>query len=150
MLTVITVKLREPNRNSLIGEEFLIMKSGKQFPHKQLTYDIIGIAMEVHTELGHGFAERVYENSLAYLLASENFIVKQQTELPVFFRGKQVGSYKTDLIVNDKVILELKAIQRISNIERAQTLNYLKATNIGLALIINFGRSRLEHERLVF
>lgn len=121
----------------------------KSILHKDLSYEIVGHAIQVRKELGFGFLEKVYENALMILLSENGIEAKQQQELKVRFRGREVGKYKPDILVEDKIILELKSLDKISNIERAQALNYLKATGMKLAIILNFGKDRLEQERLV-
>jgi len=105
--------------------------------------------MQLHTELGHGFLEKVYENSLMILLEENGLRAVQQHPIAVKYHGRIVGDYIADIIVDDTVIIELKALEKISEIHKAQTLNYLKATNYRLALLINFGKWKLEYTRLV-
>ena len=116
---------------------------------KDLSYKIVGLAMQVHTELGFGFLERVYENSLMILFEENGINAAQQVPIVVPFHGRIVGEYVADIVVEDSIILELKALDRIAEIHKAQTLNYLKATDFRLALLINFGKYRMEYERLV-
>jgi GxxExxY protein len=117
--------------------------------YKVLSYKIIGLAMQVHTELGYGFLEKVYENSLMILLRENGVQSEAQVPVKVIFHGQIVGDYIADILVEDSIILELKAQEKISEAHKAQTLNYLKATGLKLAILINFGRKRLESERLV-
>lgn len=117
--------------------------------HKELSYKIVGLAMQAHTELGFGFLEKVYENALMVLFAENGLNAVQQVPILVPFHGKIVGEYVADIVVEDSVIIELKAQDRIAEIHKAQTLNYLKATNYRLALLIYFGKYKLENERLV-
>jgi GxxExxY protein len=117
--------------------------------HKDLSYKIVGLAMQLHSELGYGFLEKVYENALMVLFEENGIRAVQQSPIKVEFHGKIVGDYIADLIVEDAIIIELKALDKISEIHKAQTLNYLKATNYRLALLINFGKWRLEYHRLV-
>ena len=121
----------------------------EDFLYKDLTFKIIGIAMEVHRELGFGFLEKVYENALMIAFRLAGIKVVQQAAIKVYYRGEIVGEYVADILVEDKVILELKSQDKITDVHRAQTLNYLKATNLKVALILNFGKRSLEHERLV-
>ena len=106
--------------------------------------------MEVHRKLGYGFLEKVYENSLMVLLNRDGIPAIQQAPINVRFEGESVGNYIADVLVDDKIILELKCVETIANIHRAQVLNYLKATNKQLAIILNFAKEKLEYERLVF
>lgn len=118
--------------------------------HKDLSYKIVGLAMQLHSELGFGFLEKVYENALMVLFEENGIRAVQQFPIAVSFHGKIVGDYIADLIVENTIIVELKALEKISEIHKAQTLNYLKATNYQLALLLNFGKWRLEYQRLVF
>jgi GxxExxY protein len=107
--------------------------------HSELTGKILGAFFKVHQELGYGFSEKVYENSLVILLNEIGLKVEPQVDLHVYFRGQKVGTYKADLIVNDVVLLELKAAEKIVEDHAAQLLNYLKATDIEVGLVLNFG-----------
>ncbi len=118
--------------------------------HADLTEVIIGCAYDVHNDLGCGFLEKVYENALAYLLRQSGYEVEQQKKILVRFRKVVVGDYQADLIVESKVLIELKAASGIDPEHVAQCLNYLKATGIPVALILNFGKPKLEFKRLVF
>lgn len=117
--------------------------------HSDLSYKIIGLAMQVHRELGYGFLEKVYENAMMVALAENEIPAHQQYPIKVQFHGQTVGDYFADILVDSFVILELKARDRIVAADRAQTLNYLKATNYRLALLFNFGKQSLEYERFV-
>ncbi len=125
------------------------MDTNKEILHKDLSYKIIGLAMQVHRELGFGFLEKVYENSMMVLFRRENITAKQQAPVSVSFEGEIVGDYYADILIEDKIILELKAIEKITDAHKAQALNYLKSTGLKLAIIINFGKQRLEYERIV-
>ena len=118
--------------------------------YKDLSYSIVGLAIQVQKELGFGFLEKVYENALMVLLRESSIKAKQQVPIKVRFHGAIVGDYIADILVDNKIILELKAQERISRLHRVQTLNYLKATGMRLAILLNFGKDRLEHERLVY
>ncbi len=121
----------------------------KKILYKELSYKIIGLAMKVHNQLGYGFLEKVYENSLMILLKREGIKVEQQVPIKVYFEGKIVGDYGADILVENKIILELKSIESIIDVHRAQVLNYLTATEFHLAIILNFGKEKLEFERFV-
>ena len=107
--------------------------------HSELTGKILGAFFQVHKELGYGFSERVYENALAMSLIEMGLKVDQQVHLYVFYHGRVVGEYIADMVINDTVLLELKATQKIIEDHAAQLLNYLKATNIEVGLVLNFG-----------
>ena len=115
------------------------------------TYAVIGAAMTVHSELGSGFLEAVYQDALEKELQYQNIPFKREVKLPVYYRGEQLNSYyQADFICFDSVIVELKALQKLSSTEEAQVINYLKASNLHRALLINFGSRSLQHKRLVF
>ena len=111
------------------------------FKHQDITEKIIGAAYNVHNNLGSGFLEKVYQNSLAIELQSLDFLFDMEKPIKVHYRGEIVGNYIADIIVDDKVILEIKAIKELSSIHEVQLVNYLKATGIEVGLLINFGKS---------
>ncbi|MCF7807367.1 MAG: GxxExxY protein [Candidatus Marinimicrobia bacterium] len=117
--------------------------------HQQLSDKLIELAIEVQKELGVGFLERVYENSLVVALQDETISVDQQKHLNVYFRGRNVGIYVADLVVDDKIIVEIKAVESLSKAHYAQAINYLQATDVEVAYVINFGKIPLQFKRLV-
>lgn len=106
-----------------------------------LTELIIGCAFEVHRELGSGFLEKVYENALGLELQRKGIEVQQQRPISVSYKGDVVGEFVAALAVNNKVIVELKAVDKINDVHEIQLKNYLKATGFEVGLLINFGRS---------
>ncbi len=118
--------------------------------YKGLSYEIVGLAIQVRKELGYGFLEKVYENALMVLLEENGIKAEQQVPIKVNFHGRIIGNYIADILVEDSIILELKTIDKITKYEMAQTLNYLKATGLKLALILNFSKEGLFHERLIY
>ena len=110
-----------------------------QGKHSGLTRQIIGLFYEVYNELGYGFNERVYENAMVIKLEKNAFSVTQQAPVKVYFEGQVVGEYVVDLMVNGLVLLELKAARKLIGDHEAQLLNYLKATEIEVGLVLNFG-----------
>ncbi len=123
--------------------------NSKNIIYKELSYKIVGLAMEVHSKLGYGFLEKVYENALMVLLEKNEIPAQQQAPVRVYFEGKAVGDYYADILVDNKIILELKAVDKIVDVHRAQVLNYLTATKLRLAIILNFAKKSFEYERLV-
>lgn len=105
--------------------------------------------MEVLNELGHGLHEKPYENAILIELTSRERSVQQQQSFAVFYKGRQVGEYVPDLIVDDSVVVDAKVIDRIGDHERGQMLNYLRITKRHIGLILNFKRAKLEWERVV-
>jgi GxxExxY protein len=116
---------------------------------KAETEKIIGFAFEVLNEVGHGLNEKIYENSLTVLFKLNNITFDQQRRFSVFFRGVEVGEFIPDLIVFGSVIVDTKVIDRITDHERGQMLNYLRITKLRVGLILNFKNARLEFERVV-
>ncbi len=116
---------------------------------KELSYDIVGLAMEVHKKLGYGFLEKIYENAMMVLLEREKISARQQVAIPVYFEEKVIGDYFADIVVDNKIILEIKAATSITNTHHAQLLNYLTATKMQLGIILNFGKKKLEYDRFV-
>jgi len=119
------------------------------FKHRELTEKIIGVFYEVYNELGHGFLESVYEEAMAVALPQAGLKVERQVPLRVTFRGVVVGDFRADLLVESAVLLELKASRDIDPAHEAQLLNYLRATEIEVGLLLNFG-PKPQFKRLVF
>jgi len=111
----------------------------KDLLHSDLTDKIIAAAYDVHNQLGFGFSEKVYENAMVIKLTSKGLRTAQQTSINVFFEGKLVGEYFTDILVEDTVIVELKAVAELAKAHEAQLIHYLKATGKRVGLLINFG-----------
>ncbi len=123
--------------------------SDKELIYKDLSYRIVGLAMKVHGELGSGFLEKVYENAMMALFRKEGIEAEQQKPIDVIFENEIVGSYFADILIENKVIVELKTVENITDIHKAQVLNYLKATGLKLAIILNFHSQSLEYKRIV-
>jgi len=117
--------------------------------HGLITDQILGAFYDVYNELGHGFLESVYHRSLALALKAKGLKVCSRVVIPVWFRGQRVGHFEADLMVEDCVLLELKAARMLDSSHRAQLMNYLKATEIEVGLLLNFGE-RPEFKRLIF
>ena len=121
---------------------------GQQDPR---TYAIIGVAMEVHRQLGHGFLEPVYQEAMAIELGLVGIPFQKEVELPVVYKGQKLKTfYKADFLCFESVIVELKALSELSSVHEAQVLNYLKATGLSIGLLLNLGAPRLEFRRLIF
>jgi GxxExxY protein len=110
------------------------------FKHKQITDKIIKAFYKVYNALGYGFLEKVYENALFIELIEMELSVEQQKPIKVSYYGKAVGEYFADLVVNNQIIVELKTAENLSDAHVAQLLNYLKATEIEVGLLLNFGQ----------
>jgi GxxExxY protein len=115
------------------------------------TYAIIGAAMEVHSTLGNGFLEAVYQQALALELRQRNIPFVREAEIQVYYKNQRLPvGYRADFVCFDSVIIELKAIGTLGNNESAQLLNYLKATGFERGLLLNFGTPQLQHKRMIF
>ncbi|HQU36527.1 MAG TPA: GxxExxY protein [Anaerolineales bacterium] len=114
-----------------------------------LTYKLIGLAMEIHNEIGHGFKEEVYENAFEVKLNHAGIEPFRQYEIHVDFEGERVATFYLDSFPNQQVVVEIKAFShQLTNDELAQVINYLKATGAPVGLLFNFGRRRLEYRRV--
>lgn len=116
-----------------------VTPDGGAYPHEDLTGWIIGVFYQVYNELGHGFLESVYERAMALALAQAGLSVERQWPIAVRFRGHVVGDFAADLLVNRAVLLELKARRTTEPVHEAQLLNYLRATDVEVGLLLNFG-----------
>ncbi len=121
---------------------------GTELILKDLTFQIIAAVIEVHKTLGFGFLENVYEKALLKELRLRGLKAEAQKEIKVVYKNEEVGSYFADIVVNDEIILELKAVEGLTNMHKAQLLNYLKGTGLKLGLLINFGKQKAEYKRL--
>ena len=120
---------------------------GKNLKHEQITKSVIGCAFEVINELGAGFLESVYEKALLLVLRQKGLSAISQYPVKVMFRGECVGDFYADIFVEEKVIVELKAVKAIAPEHQAQIINYLNATGVEVGLLINFGNPKLEYKR---
>jgi GxxExxY protein len=124
-------------------------ESGKALLHGEVTGAIIHAAHAVHNILGCGLLEKVYVSALEWELTLDGMKVGRQVEFPVIFREKNIGIYYADLVVDQAVIVEVKAVDAITDAHRAQLINYLRISGLRVGLIINFAKKRLEYERLI-
>ena len=122
----------------------------KNYKHSDLTRRIIRAAMNVHNYLGYGFAESVYENALMIELEEMGLNAKQQCPIQVFYKTRKVGDFVADIIVNDLVIVELKAVSELHKKHEVQVVNYLRATPIEVGLLLNFSNEDLDFKRKAF
>ncbi|WP_461630769.1 GxxExxY protein [Labilibaculum euxinus] len=119
------------------------------YKHSEITGLILKAFFNVYNELGYGFLEKVYERAMVLELKHLDLEVGEQKRITVFYKDEKVGDYFADLIVNDQVIIELKAVERIAPEHEVQLVNYLKATNIEVGLLLNFG-AKPQYKRKVF
>jgi GxxExxY protein len=117
--------------------------------YKDLSYKIVGLAMTVHSELGCGFLEKVYENALMLMFKKEGIEAEQQVPIRVMFQKQVIGEYYADILVEGKIILEVKTVDKLIATHVSQVINYLKATRLKLGIIVNFGTDSFEYKRVV-
>jgi len=112
----------------------------KNFPHQELSKAIIGAYYDVYNELGYGFLEKVYQNAMLIELKLRGFDVKSQEKVIVYYKNENVGDYVPDIIVNNAIIIELKCVEYLLDTHENQLVNYLKATDCEVGLLLNFGK----------
>ncbi len=122
---------------------------GDQVLFPELSYKILEISFEIHNTIGPGFTENIYGSAFAYELANHHISFEQQKPIQVSYKGAIIGSYRLDFVVDQKIIVELKAVNVLSDLFKLQVLSYLKAADMKLGLLINFGSKRLEHARII-
>jgi GxxExxY protein len=120
----------------------------QDFKYKEITEKIIGAAMRVHAGLGNGFQELVYQRALDIEMGDSGLRFVREFSMPLFYKGHAIGTRRVDFYVEEKIMLELKAVLQIENAHLAQTKNYLEAYNMEIGLLINFGAISLEFKRL--
>ena len=116
---------------------------------KDITHKIIGCAMKVHSELGSGFQEVIYQRALSIELSKANLPHRREVDMNIFYCGHHVGTRRVDILVDDRISVELKAIAKLEDVHLAQGINYLEAYNLQTGLLINFGAMSLEFRRLL-
>ena len=124
-------------------------KLNAQFLYKELTFAIIGAAMEVHSMLGPGFPEDVYQAALECELTLRGIPFEAQKLIKVMYKQQLIADYYLDLVVDDKVDVELKAVSVLAPVHQSQVLSFLKASSLRIGLLLNFGEERLRHQRIV-
>jgi GxxExxY protein len=105
--------------------------------------------MEVHKHLGNGFQEAFYQKALAFEMADQSLLYRREKEMTVFYKGKEIGKRRVDFFVENKIMVELKAVAQLDNIHLAQAINYLEAYNMDVGLLINFGSTSLQFKRIL-
>ena len=116
--------------------------------HEALTKKIIGCAMKVHTTLGNGFQEVIYQRALEIEMKLDGLSFAREMEMPIFYREEQIGTRRVDFFVEDKIMVELKALIRLEDVHLAQAMNYVEAYKMEIGLLINFGSRSLEFKRV--
>ncbi|OQX27496.1 MAG: GxxExxY protein [Desulfobacteraceae bacterium IS3] len=121
----------------------------QEYKHSDITSRIIGCAMTVHKTLGSGFMEVLYQRSLAIEMKLQSIDFSREQEIPVHYKGYEVGSRRADFLVEGKVMLEIKAVNKLEDVHFTQALNYLEASSLEIGLLLNFGAKSLEIKRLI-
>jgi GxxExxY protein len=117
--------------------------------HEDLTHKIIGCSMEVHKALGNGFQEVIYQRVLEIEMGFQGLLFEREKELPIFYRGQNIGTRRVDFFVDGKVMVELKAIIELEDVHLAQAKNYLEAYKTEVGLLVNFGAKSLQFKRVI-
>ena len=121
----------------------------KDYKYSDITGKIIGCAMKVHNTLGNGFQEVIYQRCLAIEMGKQGISYEREMEMPILYEGNEVGTRRVDFLIENKIMVELKALTKIEKIHIAQGLNYLEAYNLEIGLLLNFGSTKLEFKRLI-
>ena len=122
---------------------------GEEYKYKDLTHKIIGCAMAVHNTMGNGFQEVIYQRALAIELAQAGLDFQRELAMPIFYKEQQIGTRRVDFLVENKIMVELKAITQLEKVHLAQALNYLEAYKLEIGLLINFGNTSLQFKRII-
>ena len=120
----------------------------KSVKYEDLTRQIIGCAMEVHKYLGNGFQELIYQRALAIEMNYQGVLFEREKEMSIYYRGENIGTRRVDFFIDNKIMVELKAISNLEDVHLAQALNYLEAYNMEIGLLINFGSKSLQFKRV--
>ena len=116
--------------------------------HEELTYKIIGCAMEVHKHLGNGFQEVVYQRALAIEMKMQGLEFSREHEMKLQYKGYDIGTRRVDFFVEEKIMVEIKAVIKLEDVHLAQAMNYVEAYHLEIGLLINFGAKSLQHKRV--
>jgi len=119
------------------------------YPESELTAKIIGCAMEVHKVLGNGFQEVIYQRALDIEMTRQGLHFVREQEMQIYYKGHDIGTRRVDFFVEDKVMVEIKAIIQLEDVHLAQAINYLEAYGIGVGLLLNFGAKSLQFKRVM-
>jgi GxxExxY protein len=119
--------------------------------HKEITGKILGCAFDVHSFLGNGFQEVIYQRALSIEFKAANLSFKRELEMPIYYKNsnQRIGLRRVDFLVEDKVLVEIKAVSALQDVHLAQILNYIKVYKLGIGLLINFGSKSIEYKRVI-
>jgi len=125
------------------------MHINEKYKHSELTSNIIGCAMEIHRHLGNGFQEIIYQRALEIEFNLQGINAQREFVMPLFYKNEDIGSRRVDFFVEDKIMVEIKAITQLEDVHLAQAINYLEAYNLEVGLLINFGNVSLQFKRVM-
>lgn len=120
-----------------------------EYKYSELTGKVIGCAMKVHSELGNGFQEVIYQRALEIEMFDSKLVFTREHEMPIYYKQQQIGTRRVDFLINDTVSVEIKAVTQLEDVHLAQAINYLEAYDLEIGLLINFGSKSLQYKRLV-
>ena len=123
-------------------------RAGDGVIYADLSYQVMGAVFEVHNQLGPGFTENIYERALIFELEKRNIAYEAQKEIEVIYKGQKLGKYRLDILIEGKIILELKAVASLNDIFKQQLLSYLRATQLRLGILVNFGEEQVQYTRV--
>jgi len=138
--------MKSEKSGSISGQDNVVKTSYK---YSDLTGKIIGCAMEVHKILGSGFQEVIYQRALAKEMSLQELPFSREHEMPIYYKGDQIGTRRVDFLVENVISVEIKATSKLEDAHLAQAINYLEAYNLEIGLLINFGSKSLEFKRLI-
>ena len=121
----------------------------EQYKYSELTGKIIGCAMKVHSALGNGFQEVIYQRAVEIEMADAGLSFSREQEMPIYYKNQQIGTRRVDFLVEGVISVELKAITKLEDVHLAQAINYLEAYDLEVGLLINFGAKSLQYKRIV-
>jgi GxxExxY protein len=121
----------------------------EQYKYSELTGKIIGCAMEVHKILGNGFQEVIYQRALANEMSLQGLSYSREHEMQIFYKGDEIGTRRVDFFVEEKIMVEIKAVKELEDVHLAQAINYLEAYGMEIGLLINFGNTSLQFKRVM-
>ena len=121
----------------------------EKYLHSELTGKIIGCAMEIHSVLGNGFQEVIYQRALQIEMAQQGLSTSREHEMEIFYKGIKIGNRRVDFFVEEKIMVELKAVIQLEDVHLAQAINYLEAYGLPIGLLINFGSRSLQFKRVM-
>ena len=124
-------------------------KAGEKVLYAELSYRVMNAVFEVHNQLGPGFTEKIYERALTVEFEKRNIAYETQKQIEVVYKGEKLGLYRLDMLIEGKIILELKATSALNDLFKQQLLSYLRATQLRLGILVNFGAKRVEYIRII-